>query len=258
MKFDDSSIEKYTKIEKPLGFTPTEKLLGDLCDRTFLKLWSYLNPYKEDGKELCDLLVVFENHVFIFFDRESKRLIDPADDLQNSWMRWKKEVIDKQIKTVLGAERYILSKKNVYLDDKRQTPFPIPIPQNKIQIHKIIIAHGASEACKRFSEKNVSGSLAIAYADDEFLGGFPFIVNLKRSEMVHVFDSENIGLMFNELDTFYDFKTYILAKEKAISDLGGLTYCGEEDLLAHYFLNFDEETNHHYVGVKNKSPDLYW
>ena len=59
-------------ITKSKGVTETERLLADLCDRTFLKLWSYPNPIKDDGHELCDLLAVFEKHVFIFFDRDKK------------------------------------------------------------------------------------------------------------------------------------------------------------------------------------------
>jgi len=51
------------KITKSKGLTPTERLLSELCDLTFLKLWSYPNPCKADGKELCDLLAVFEDHV---------------------------------------------------------------------------------------------------------------------------------------------------------------------------------------------------
>ncbi len=35
---------------------PTEKLLSRLCENTFLDLFSYLNPVREDGKELCDLI----------------------------------------------------------------------------------------------------------------------------------------------------------------------------------------------------------
>jgi hypothetical protein len=49
------------KIVKSQGVTPTERLLVTLADRTFLKLWSHGNPYKADGKELCDLSVVFGN-----------------------------------------------------------------------------------------------------------------------------------------------------------------------------------------------------
>jgi hypothetical protein len=55
-----------SKIFKSKGVTPTERLLADLCEKSFLKLWSYPNPIKDDKKELCDLLAVFENHLFIF------------------------------------------------------------------------------------------------------------------------------------------------------------------------------------------------
>ena len=60
------------KISKSQGRTPSEASLARFCDDTFLKLWSYANPFKSDGKELCDLIAIFENHVFLFFDRESR------------------------------------------------------------------------------------------------------------------------------------------------------------------------------------------
>ena len=94
-------------ISKSQGQTRTERVLSDLCDRTFLKLWSYANPFKDDGKELCDLLAVFENHVFIFFDRESLKFFRSKKDQILIWERWKKEAIEKQIKTSIGAEKYI-------------------------------------------------------------------------------------------------------------------------------------------------------
>lgn len=47
-------------IEKPIGVTPTEQLLAQLCDHTFLKLWPYPNPYEADGKELCDVMAVLK------------------------------------------------------------------------------------------------------------------------------------------------------------------------------------------------------
>ena len=53
-------------IIKSEGVTRTERLLAQFCDRSFLRLWSYPNPFKKDRAELCDLLAVFENHVFIF------------------------------------------------------------------------------------------------------------------------------------------------------------------------------------------------
>lgn len=41
--------------------TTTERMLAEFCDKSFLKLWTYPNPYKDDGHELCDLLAVFGN-----------------------------------------------------------------------------------------------------------------------------------------------------------------------------------------------------
>jgi len=150
-------------IIKSKGVTPTERQLADLCERSFLKLWSYPNPFKDDGKELCDLLAVFENHVFIFFDRENRQLHNPAKDPMVNWKRWKKKVIDAQICTAHGTERYIKSGQCIFLDNQLNVPFPIDIDVDKMIIHKIIIAHGAKEACEQFSGDNVYGSLAISY-----------------------------------------------------------------------------------------------
>ena len=94
------------KIRKQQGFTPTEKLLSRLCKNTFLDLFSYLNPVREDGKELCDLIAVFDDHVFIFFDREGRKFDNVEKDISVRWNRWKKEVIEKQIKALSGAEKY--------------------------------------------------------------------------------------------------------------------------------------------------------
>jgi hypothetical protein len=57
------------------------------------------------GKELCDVLAVFENHVFLFFDRESRRFDAVEKDMHLTWDRWKREAIEKQIKTAAGAKR---------------------------------------------------------------------------------------------------------------------------------------------------------
>ena len=57
--------------------------------------------------------------------------------------------------------------------------------------------------------------------------------------------------MLGELDTFYDFTTYITAKEAAIKKYDYIAYPGEEDLLAHYYYNFDEHTNLHFIGTQD-------
>jgi hypothetical protein len=237
-------------IIKSTGFSTSEKVLAGLCEKTFLKLWSYPNLYKSDGKEVCDLLVIFDDDVFLFFDRESKKFENLEQDIILQWQRWKKEVIEKQIATAVGAKNYILAGGKLFIDQKNQVPFPIPVPDNPV-VHKIIVAHGAKEACKKFSDANVSGSLAIGYSNkdtDEL--GFPFMLHLDKRDPVHVFDSQNLKIILEELDTVHDFATYITAKEEAIRQYNDIFYCGEEDLLAHYFRNFDQAKNKYSIRAK--------
>ena len=78
------------------GITPGEKYLKLLCDRTFLSLWSYPGLFRNQGvrkqgigKELCDLLVVFENHVIIFSDKDCE--FPNSGVIETDWDRWLKK-----------------------------------------------------------------------------------------------------------------------------------------------------------------------
>lgn len=241
-------------IVKSEGVTPTERYLAELCERSFLRLWSYPNPFKDDGKELCDLMVVFDDDILIFFDRESHRLKGDNGSISVEWPRWRREVIDKQIKTAKGAARYISTERSVFLDDKQKIPFPIEI-RNGARVHKIIVAHGAMEACRAHSPDNISGSLAVSYGPLLAGGNInrPFFLELDRDDPVHVFDSENLGIVLSEFDTIYDFVEYINAKRDAINRHQLLTYCGEEDLVAHYLLNYVSKEKRHIIG---STPDI--
>jgi hypothetical protein len=43
-----------------------------------------------------------------------------------------------------------------------------------------------------------------------------------------------------------------VSPKRAISRHDCLTYCGEEDLLAHYFLNYDADSNSYAIGTKEE------
>ena len=241
-------------ISKSLGLTSTEQYLSRLCDRTFLKLWSYPNPYRESGKELCDLIAVFENHVYLFFDRETKALMGEVEDFNLAWKRWKKEAVSKQIKSAKKARSRVLKNRDrIFLDAACTVPLPVKMSEGVIFVHTIVVAHGASEACKSHSTDNVSGSLGIIYSDDGYdaPSPVPFVVHLERAEPVHLFDSHTIDIMLGELDTFYDFTSYIVAKEAAIAKYDSISYAGEEDVLAHYYGNFDDVAKSHFIGTQD-------
>ncbi len=240
---------------KSKGTTKTERLLTKLCEKLFISFWSYPNPYKKDGKELCDLLVVFDNHILIFFDREVTTLDN--DKLEVTWGRWKRKVIDSQTRTIKGAEKYIKNGGDIFIDNKLTTPLPVIFNHNDCVIYRFIIAHGAKEMCLDNSKNNIFGSLAMSYSKRSKNmpnSKFPYMIYLDKEYPIHVLDSHNLPIIMNELDTFHDFISYINAKNKAISKYN-LFYCGEEDLLAHYFYNYDKESNEYYIGTKDEKID---
>jgi hypothetical protein len=238
-------------IEKSAGLTPSERILAELCERTFLKLWSYPNPIKDDGHELCDLLAVFGENVFIFFDREKQLVQEQTDDIELLWERWKRRVIDAQLRTADGAERYVRSGRTIFVDANRSQALPLSIAYKTAAIHKIVVAHGAKAACLRSSPNNIYGSLAINYSKYEEEPSPPFTIRLAQQDSAHVFDSHNLPIILGELDTVADFTMYLEAKRDAISKLDFLSYCGEEDLLAHYYLSFDDDKKRHFIGTKD-------
>jgi len=61
---------------KEEGATSSERYLAKLANDKFFGLWSYPNVYTDEGiskigigKELCDLLIVFQNSIIIFSDK---------------------------------------------------------------------------------------------------------------------------------------------------------------------------------------------
>ena len=142
------------------------------------------------------------------------------------------------------------------MDKDLSLPFPIEIECENVNIHKIIIAHGAKEVCENFSDDNIYGSLAIFYGDEFPPFPIPFMIHIEKKNSVHVFDSHNLPIILSELDTIYDFTEYIDAKIEAIKSHDALVYCGEEDLLAHYFLNFNKSKNKHFIGTSEKDINL--
>lgn len=227
-------------MSKHNGVTPTERLLTQYCNKVFLGLWNFPNPQRHDGKELCDHMVIFDNHVLLFFDREAE-LKTNSDDIDIKWNRWLKKVIHAQIRSVNGAEKYVLRNESIYLDSKQEILLPVDFDPEKARVFRIIIAHGAEAACKLHNSDNVAGSIGISYGNPTEDVQFPFCIALEKEPVVHVFDSANIEIMFSELDTALAFTHYLDAKEMSIDKHDYIGYCGEEDLLATYFKNISLE-----------------
>lgn len=98
-------------VIKADGVTPSERYLAQLAEKSFLNLWSYPSPFRNqkqlsggDGKELCDLLVVCGRYIIIFSE---KTIAWPNGELHVGWRRWAKRAISKAAKQAKGAERWI-------------------------------------------------------------------------------------------------------------------------------------------------------
>lgn len=242
---------KRRKIERGIPVNTTEKTLSDLCDLAFLKLWSFPNPYKEPGKELCDVLVVFDNNIIIFSVKNIKYNENKG---LAGWQRWKRKAIDESITQINGAEKWIKNHPDqIYLNKNCNTIIPIN-SKKKFKIYRIVVAHGISDSIANIPG-NTSGSLGIKYSDNNDFEDVQYFVELPKSPIYHILDSANLEILLKELDTITDFINYLKEKEKAIKLSKIVTYTGEEDVMGQYLRTIEPETGKHYI-LKDKNKDL--
>ncbi|HEG1873650.1 TPA: hypothetical protein SCR74_004635, partial [Citrobacter freundii] len=123
-------------IKKGQGINKTEKRLIELANNAFIGLWSYPNVYSDEGysknksgKEVCDLLVVFENNVIIFSDKDIK--FHEGIDVSIAWKRWFKRSVTESATQLYGAEKFLKENKGrLFLDKECKNPFPIEIKES--------------------------------------------------------------------------------------------------------------------------------
>jgi hypothetical protein len=167
------------------GNNVSERYLKKLCRQTFLSLWNYSSVYREVAKELCDVLIVFENHIIIFSDKNCQ--FPDTGNIAQDWNRWFEKAIEKSAKQLWGAERWIKEHPNrIFLDPKCTQQFPFDLPDPKTaKFHRIVVARGVSNRCERFFGGGSSGSLVI----DTTLKG--------SDHYLHVNDAVNKNTVFD-------------------------------------------------------------
>jgi hypothetical protein len=200
------------RVEQAEGVTAAERYLGRLCRRSFLSLWSYPGVYRDQmargqGKEVCDLLVVFRDHILIFSDKNCR--FPDSGNLARDWRRWFLRAVMKSAEQVWGAERWIRSHPDrLFLDRACTKRFPIDLPDPATaKYHRVVVAHGASSRCK--SHYGASGSFALS---SRFIGGMhssdraqvtPFAIGDVDPDkgFIHVLDEGSLGAVLRELDS---------------------------------------------------------
>ena len=235
----------------------TERHLARLCERTFLRLWSYPNLYRDQGggKELCDILIVFDRDIIVFSDK-SCAYPDTGDPVRD-WARWFKRSIGASARQVYGAERWIRHHPDrIFLDPacERRLQLCLP-PSDKMRVHRVVVARGAGTRCSAFFGGD-TGSLMVRsdLVGDSHINpaAGPFgIFRIGQLDpdkgYVHVFDDENLDIVLSELDTVADFVGYLSRKETFLCSGRVVLATGEEDLLAHYLTHTNDDGEHDFV-----------
>lgn len=169
------------------------------CD-TFFSDWCYVRPCVR-GRELCDLLVVFDDVAIIWQVKNLKLACDGY---------YKVREVDKNVRQLAGAMRSLLSRGGrINLENSRRDPEELS-PENIREIYLISVLLGPGEP----------------YAPLVYqAGGIP----------VHAFDEEFTEIALQELDTVSDFVRYLRSKEAALAELDALFVVGgEKELLGLY------------------------
>jgi hypothetical protein len=243
-------------IFRAAGATPAERYLGKLCTRAFLSLWSYPAIYRNqrggtrsEGKEVCDLLVVFGNQVIIFSDKHCVFRATGNPDLD--WSRWFRRCVTGAANQLWGAERWIKRfPDRLFLDPACTHPFPLVLPDPQdAQFHLVAVVHGIAGACREYFGGG-SGSL-IHKTDARGTGDHkvPFVIgDLDPSRtFVHVFDDTSLDVVMGTLDTVSDFLHYLGRKAALMRGRREVMATGEEELLAWYLKNMNEVSEHDLV-----------
>lgn len=232
------------KLTKNEGVTESERYLDALCERAFLSLWSHPGLYKQPGKELCDLLVVFGDDIIIFSDKHCK-FPTSGDPLLN-WSRWYRRAILKAAEQAWGAERWIRKfPDRVFEDRECKVKFPLSFPDMKqARFHIVVVSHGASKV-----SKDIFGGSGSFMLRSELTGmdvpPEPFVINDidPKKTFVHVLDDTSLDIVLKTLDTVSDFVRYLSKKENYFRKWSVLA-TGEEDLLGTYLARVNSNDEH--------------
>jgi hypothetical protein len=237
--------------------TLAERYLQDICNKTFLSLWSYPGLYKGPGDELSDLLVIFDNDIIIFSDKYCR--FPNTSNLQKDWERWFKRAVYKSAIQAWGAERWIRKFPNrIYADNKAKKRFPFAIPDlTKARFHLIVVAHDGSRRCKEVL--GGSGSLMI----NSYIKGFtqhttPFYIGDvdENKSFIHVLDDTTLNILLSKLDTISDFISYLIKKEQLLRSEKTIVAAGEEELLAIYLKKLNKEGAHDFIFPGNNKYNV--
>lgn len=181
-----------------------ENFVYELSQKSFITDWCYKSPKLPNGKEICDLLIAYENIAVIWQIKDLKL------DKNN---KYKKSEVEKNLHQVSTARHRLFDKKlEIELENPRRGKEKFN-PNMITEIYQI--------------------SALLGKGEDYFAG-----IETIDSKFVHTFTREFTEIVLSELDTISDFIGYLREKEKLFSNNVRIIIMGDEkELLAYYLMN---------------------
>jgi len=181
-----------------------ENFVYSLAQKSFLTDWCYANPKWDDGKELCDLLVVFGDIAIIWQIKDLKKGEDG---------KYNENEVEKNLRQLTGAKRKLF------------------------ELNKSINLENPRRGKELFDPNLIKEIYLISALVGEGEDYFEFVKRAK-DKTIHVLDKDAVEILLNELDTIKDFTDYLREKENFLSgDNKIMLMGGEKDLLAYYLMN---------------------
>ncbi|MCK5125354.1 MAG: SEC-C domain-containing protein [candidate division Zixibacteria bacterium] len=198
-------MRHYDKHKFHIKGLKAEEALNKLAFKSFLKEWCYPNPKRWDGKEICDLLVLFDNQMIIIQLKDIK--------FTGNDERYLKKAIEDPCKQIQGAERTLF------------------------ELNKPVFLTNPYGHTHQFDPKSINHitRIVVTLGDGDVL--FNAIQDIGKKN-IHIID-RSIEVLLDELDTISDFTKYLIDKESFIlyDDLNRLMASREIDLLGVYIFD---------------------
>jgi len=232
------------------GFTKEEIFLNKLGENSFLRFWSWPNLFRDqggnngDGKEICDLTIIFGDDILLFSDKKIE--YNKKKDTNVAWTRWARRAIGDSVKQIKGARRWLTKyPSRVFLDTKCTQKIPINLPlKENIRFHNIVVCHGIEDVLASFNNES-------SFIFDNSIEGdqhwnkddcSPFrIGQIFEGDFVHVFNESTIELVLKEFDTAKDFILYLKQREELLRLEKPIKVTSESDIIQLYYESYKEK-----------------
>lgn len=211
-----------------MSLNSSEARLSALARKTFLSMWSYENPFYDQGKELCDVLVVFGDDVIVISDKLN--VFGDHWDNEVNWKRWYKKAVAGSIRQLCGARNHIRrAPDKIYTNAQVSSPLPLRLPStDRMRIHLVAVANGCQDACR---DACGHPSLRIDTRVKGSPEAFAIGTLTEDGDFVHIVSTPALDAMFQCFDTARDFIDYLERKKEALLREDWVID-GEENLIA--------------------------